>query len=70
MGGGDTLGVWDNCVPLLYSTGNYTQYFIMIYKRKEPEKGEKNLKKVSYITECVTCITESLCCTFETNTML
>ena len=42
----------------------------MIYKRKEPAKGEKNLKKDSYITECVTWITESLCCTFGTNTML
>ena len=24
---------------LLYSTGNYTQYFVITYKGKEPEKG-------------------------------
>ena len=39
---------------LLYSTGNYTQYFVINYKRKE---SEKNMYK-----------TESLCCTPETNT--
>ena len=39
---------------LLYSTGNYTQYFAIAYKRKESEK----------IGICV-CITESLFCILE-----
>ena len=42
---------------LLYTTGTYTQYFVRTYKGKESEK--------IYI-----CITESLCCTPETNTTL
>ena len=44
---------------LLYSTGNPTQYSVTTYMGKEPEK--KN--------SCI-CITESLCCTPETNTTL
>ena len=44
---------------LLYSTQNYTQYFSIIYKGKEPKK----------IDICV-CITGSLCCMPETNTKL
>ena len=40
---------------LLYSTGNYTQYFVVTYKGKESEK--------EYISE-------SLCYTPETNTTL
>ena len=43
---------------LLYSTGNYTQYFIIAYKGKESE------------IDIYACITESLCCTLETNTTL
>ena len=42
---------------LLYSTGNSTQYFVITYNGKESEK--------EYIY-----ITESLCCTSETNTTL
>ena len=40
---------------LLYSTWNYTQHFVIAYKIKEYEKE-------------YTYITESLCCTPETNT--
>ena len=42
---------------LLYSTGNCTQYFVKTYKGKESEKEEL-------------WITDSLCCTPETNTAL
>ena len=42
---------------LLYSIGNYTQYFIITCKEKESEKEHK-------------CITESLCHKPETNTAL
>ena len=42
---------------LLYSTGNYVQYLIINYNGKEYEKES-------------VCITESLCCTPETNTTL
>ena len=48
---------WINNKVLLYSTGNYIQYLIINHNRKEYEKG--------YIY-----ITESLCCTPETNTTL
>ena len=44
---------------ILYSTGKYTQYFVITYKGKESEK------KYIYIY-----ITESLFCTPETNTTL
>ena len=47
---------------LLHSTGNYIQYLVINYNGKEPEK---NIHKTEYI-----CITESLCCTPETNTTL
>ena len=42
----------------MYSTGNSTQYFVITYKGKESEKK----------TDIYVCITESLCCTPETNT--
>ena len=45
---------------LLYSTGNYIQYPVIIHNGKEYEKN-------TYISIC---ITESLCCTPETNTTL
>ena len=48
---------WINNKVLLYSTGNCTQYLVIIYRGKESGK--------EYI-----CITESLCCTPETNTTL
>ena len=44
---------------LLYSTGNPTQYFVIIYLETE-------LKRVDI---CV-CITDSLCCMAEMNTTL
>ena len=43
---------------LLYSTGNYTQYFIITHKKKESDV---------YLH---THITETLCCIPETNTIL
>ena len=46
---------WKNSKVLLYSTGNYIQYPVINHNGKEYEK--------EYI-----CITESLCCTAETNT--
>ena len=46
-------------ILLLYSTENYTQYFVITYKGKESEK--------EYI---YVCITESLCYTCETKTTL
>ena len=45
---------------LLYSTGNYIQYLIINYNGKESKKY-----RYTYV-----CITESLCCTPETNTIL
>ena len=47
---------------LLYSTRNYTQYLVITY-------NERETKKRLYIYICVY-ITESLCCTPETNTTL
>ena len=47
---------WINNKFLLYKTGDYIQYLIVIYNGKESEK--------EYIY-----ITESLCCTPETNTL-
>ena len=44
---------------LLYSTGNYTQYFVITHKGKKSEK-----------VDIYVCITESLCCTPETDTTL
>ena len=43
---------------IIYSTGDYIQYPVTTYHGKESEK-----KKILYITE-------SLCCTPETNTAL
>ena len=54
---------------LLYSTENYNQYSVIIYK-------EKNLKYIYIHTHIhiyshtYVCINESLCCTPETNTTL
>ena len=45
---------------MLYSTGNYTQYLIIIYSERESEK--------EYIyTYTYVCITESVCYTPEIN---
>ena len=41
---------------LLYSTGNSTQYSVMTYMAKESKKR---------VAICI-CITDSLCCTAET----
>ena len=52
---------WINNKVLLYSAGNYIQYPVINDNGKEYEK------------ECIyiyICITESLCCTPETNTTL
>ena len=40
---------------LLYSTGNYTQYFVINYKGKDPEKGKKTLKKKTLKKKIHTC---------------
>ena len=48
---------WVNNKVLLYSTGNYIQYPVIIHNGNEYKK------------ECI-CITESLCCTAELNTTL
>ena len=50
---------------LLYSTGNYTQYFVITYK------GKKSEKEYIYVCMCTYIhiyITESLCCTLGANT--
>ena len=52
---------WINSKVLLYSTGNYIQYPVINHIKNM----KKNMKKNAYI-----CITESLCCTAETNTAL
>ena len=68
-GRGNKLGVWNQQIQTtiheinnkdllyMYSTGDYIQYLIINYNRKESEK--------QYV-----CITESLCCTPATNTTL
>ena len=48
---------WVTNKDLLYSTGNYTQYFIITYVGKESK-----IEKHRYVTE-------SLCCTLKTNTL-
>ena len=68
--GRDKAGTWDyyTCTTiykidnkdLLYSIGNHTQYSVITYMRKE---SEKRMNICEYITE-------SLCCTPETNTKL
>ena len=59
---------------ILYDTGNYTQYFVITYKIKESEEEYIYI----YMFMCVQThihiyiyigITESLCCTPETNTL-
>ena len=45
---------------LLCSTDNSTQYYVMTYMGKESKKE----------WEHVMCITDTLCCTVETNTKL
>ena len=52
---------WISNEDLLYSTGNYIQYHVILSNRKESEK------ECTYIYVCVT---ESLCCTPETGTAL
>ena len=52
---------------LLYRTRSYTQYFVITYEGKESEKEYTHTH--TYIYTYV-CITESLCCTLETNTTL
>ena len=42
---------------LLYGTGNYTQYFVITYKEKEPKN------EYIYILHIYRSKTESLCCT-------
>ena len=44
-----------------YSTGNYIHYLVITYNGKKNEKIDIHI----YV-----CITESLCCTPETNTAL
>ena len=51
---------------LLYSTGNYAQYIIIIYKGKESEKDIYTHTHI-YTYKYILYITESLCCTPETN---
>ena len=53
---------------LLYSTGNYTQYFVITYKGKESEK--EYIYNIYIIYNIQIYITESLCYTPETNTTL
>ena len=48
---------------LLYSPGKYTQYLVITCKGKELEKEYLSIYLSIYITE-------SLCCTPETNTTL
>ena len=52
---------WINHKVLLYSTGNYIQYPVINHNGKEYEKENVYICK---------CITESLCCTPESNTTL
>ena len=52
---------------MLYSSGNYTQYYVITYKGKESEK--------EYICVCVSIylsiyLTESVCCVPETYMIL
>ena len=71
VGGRDKLGDWIDiytllCIKqitsknLLYSTGKSTQYSVMAYMGKESKKR---------VDICI-CITNSLCCTPESNTAL
>ena len=54
---------WINNEVLLYNAGNYIQYLVINHNGKECEKIR--------VCVCVcVCITESLCCTPETNATL
>ena len=53
----------------LYSTGNYTQPFVITHMGKKSEKIYTYVNIYEYICICI-CITESLYCTPETNTTL
>ena len=58
---------------LLYGTGNYTQYLVITYNAKESEKEYIYTHTHTHThthTYMYVCITESLCCTLETNTTL
>ena len=55
------LNIYITNKNLPYSTGNSTQYFVSTYKGKKSEKKKRDI----YV-----CITESLCYTSETNTIL
>ena len=57
---------WINNKILLYSTGNYIQYFVINHNGKE---YDKYIYIHIYIyTHMYVCITESLCSTAEINT--
>ena len=58
-----------NNKDLLYSTGNYIQYLVISCKGKDSEKGNIYMFFYKYINTYIY-ITESLCCTPETNTAL
>ena len=47
----------------MYSTGKYTQYFVITYKGKESKEEHTHTHTHTYISE-------SLCCTPETNMIL
>ena len=76
--GGDESGVWDqqihttnlykvNNKDLLHSTGNYIRYIVIAYNRRECKKEYMYIYTYIYTH---THITESLCCTSETNITL
>ena len=59
-------------MDLLYSTGNYSQYFVIIYNGKESENMHMYTHTPMYVCVCVcvcVCTTESLCYMPETNTI-
>ena len=51
---------------LLYSTGNYTQYFVITYKGKV-SKTHTHTRAHTYMynTHMYVCITEMMCCTLK-----
>ena len=80
-GGRDTLGSWDSLIHtticktdnqrgLQYSTGNYTQYFVITYKRKEYMYICMYILGLPKSSFRYIYISESLCCTPEMNTTL
>ena len=79
----DNINKTDNQQESTYSTGNYTQHFVIIYKGKDPDKQYVYIYIKSiicyrfyiYVAVCIYTVrgrekesTESLCCTCETNT--